>query len=291
MVGTATPLAACAGSHPIYANNIAGVLMLSAKFYLLLDHLAELLQICIYNDMLFTHFLACEVTHSVLLHEMELQSQERPPVILDVSDVDDALELSRDHMLFAEKGGSIVSTPTSLINVGNKVIVGSNGDKLGEVLKVANVSQKGAYAPFTTSGKILVNNVLASRYVSFISDKDMLEIGGIKTPLTMQWIAHTFKAPHRLVCSLNFSYCKNEMYTDVISNWVVGPYGAGQWLLKQNMLIQVVSFSVFTTCLALLSVVEAATVVVANQTLTCMILAVTTWLYLCMGRMAMIKMK
>ena len=43
----------------------------------------------------------------------------------------------------------------------------------------------------------------------------------------MQWMAHAFNAPHRMVCALSFEICENETYTDGISDWVYDPLRLG----------------------------------------------------------------
>lgn len=97
-----------------------------------------------------------------------------------------------------------MSIPASLVGVSDRVAVGSSGE-MHSITKVGTTIAKGAYAPFTPSGRIMVNSVLASNYVSLLEDKAGVEIpftGNYEIP--MQWIAHTFKAPHRMLCSLNF---------------------------------------------------------------------------------------
>jgi len=139
------------------------------------------------------------------------------------------LELSKDHMVFVLDGAATKSVPASAIKVGDMI---ATKDGASEVSKIENVKRNGAYAPFTTTGDIVVSGVVASNYISMLPEEET----GL--PVTMQWIAHTFNAPHRMICSINFSICENETYTNGLSNWIYGPYHAGKWLAQQNAAVK-----------------------------------------------------
>ena len=138
------------------------------------------------------------------------------------------LELSKDHMLFVQEGSISKSVPTSAIKVGDKLIVVANGGGVTEVDKIGSVTCCGSFAPFTKTGTIVVSDVLASNYVSLMD----------KSPVSMQWMAHAFNAPHRIVCALSFEICENETYTNGISNWVYAPLRIVQWVAQQNTAIK-----------------------------------------------------
>merc|ERR1712087_1040493 len=58
---------------------------------------------------------------------------------------------------------------------------------------------------------------------------------GIVTPLSYQWIAHTFNSVHRLAVMMGF---KGETYTaEGVSHWVDMPHNMFQWVLEQNMFV------------------------------------------------------
>ncbi len=148
------------------------------------------------------------------------------------------LELSKEHMLFVD--GAAV--PASAVSVGDKVnLAGGNG--VAEVKKIQHVIRHGAYAPFTKSGTIAVNDVAASVYVDLQNDAGVLVVGGYKTPLSMQFLAHMFQAPHRLVCQMSPSYCQTETYDDRgVSSWVAGPLAVAEWLIKQGVVLMSLAF-------------------------------------------------
>jgi len=129
------------------------------------------------------------------------------------------------------------------------VLIQTNGNPI-KIDALKSVQRRGAYAPFTTSGNIVVSDIMVSNYVSLMPEKET----GL--PVSMQWIAHTFNAPHRMICSLSFAFCENEAYTNGISNWVVGGLRAGQWLAQKNSLVKVIGSSVFFTSFLVLAGIE-----------------------------------
>jgi len=137
------------------------------------------------------------------------------------------LEISADHMLFVREGSRDKIVAASTLTVGDTLVTERG---TSEISKIKNVRRSGSYAPFTTSGDIIVSGIIASNYISMISEKETV----LGLPVSMQWIAHTFKAPHRFVCSINFRICENETYTNGLSNWIYVPYFAGKWVVKQN---------------------------------------------------------
>lgn len=150
--------------------------------------------------------------------------------------MDDALEISRDHMVFRDDG---VAVPASLLEIGDSLHLVNDGG-LVEVRDITTVWKQGAYAPFTTSGTIAVNGIAASSYISLQSDSHLLTLGdsSITTPLSMQWLAHTFESAHRLICWFHFDYCTMETYeSNGLSRWIAKPLVFSQWLLSQNVIV------------------------------------------------------
>jgi ABC-type phosphate transport system substrate-binding protein len=143
------------------------------------------------------------------------------------------LEISKEHMLFV--GG--VAVPASAVRVGDKLNL-VNSRSVVQVRKVQTVIRNGAFAPFTLSGTIAVNDVAASVYVDLQNNAGVLIAGGYKTPITMQFLAHMFQSPHRLVCKTMPSYCRTETYNiNGVSAWVSGPLAAAEWVIQQNAMI------------------------------------------------------
>lgn len=105
------------------------------------------------------------------------------------------LHLSENHMVFVKGKGAI---PASMVQVGDQWM------HTGATIKdIRTTTKKGVYAPFTPSGKIVVNSVLASTYVSF-QGSNVLMLGSFNTRLSYQWLAHSMLTPIRWWCLVLF---------------------------------------------------------------------------------------
>lgn len=160
------------------------------------------------------------------------------------------IELTSDHMVLV--GGIFV--PVSTIQLGDLL---SNGEA---VSSVKTVTRQGVYAPFTTTGTIVVSKIVSSSFVSLQKDSAYLMIGSAVTlPISWQWMCHTFEFPHRLVANLI-----GEVYTkDGISMWAIAPKIATEWTLKQPAVVIAVILIPLVVALSLLSLVEQSWFVVA----------------------------
>jgi len=153
-----------------------------------------------------------------------------------ITGLEQPLEISKDHMIFVENRGAI---PASAVNVGEELLLVNDGHN-AKVIKVESVHRKGAFAPFTDSGTISVNGVISSNYITMQDDLDALTVAGVEF-VSMQWIAHSFQAPHRLVCKWNEQFCARETYSKSgISKWVYGPYLTSKWFLEQHVVVLMV---------------------------------------------------
>jgi len=144
-----------------------------------------------------------------------------------------SLVLSEGHMITVDGGGKV---PASTIKEGDMLLTAT--DELAVVKYIRGVERKGAFAPFTTSGTIVVNDIVASNYIAYQSSEN-LHIGGIDTTLSFQWLAHTFNSMHRLMV---MGGSTNETYTtDGVSVWVDIPHKLFSWVLQQNSIIVAIS--------------------------------------------------
>jgi hypothetical protein len=153
------------------------------------------------------------------------------------------LEISPKHMVFVQSRGAI---PASTVQVGDILEGGS------KITEIHVVKKKGMYAPFTSSGTISVNGVVASSYIAF-QESRLFKIGPIPTT-SHHWLAHTFEIPHRIWC-LYLVGCDGERYTESgISVWVSRPLKAASWLVQQHpviisLLVLPIIFTGVTFCL------------------------------------------
>jgi hypothetical protein len=164
---------------------------------------------------------------------------------------DQPIEISSDHLILLRNQHWV---PAGAVQVGDLLTKG-DGTQV-TVTQVRYVMRKGIFAPFTKSGTIVVNDIVASNYVTFQQGSEYLNIGGIETPLPFQWLAHTFQSGHRLVCRFCV-VCGNETYTDSgISQWVAMPREAGETLLMQHPIVVSIVVVVLVIVFGMLSLVE-----------------------------------
>jgi len=140
-----------------------------------------------------------------------------------------ALEISDDHMVSID-GGRYV--PASSIKK-DDMLQTASGESVA-VKSIKTITRKGLYAPFTSSGNIIVNDVVASNYIAY-QGSEYLMIGDIQTHFSYQWIAHSFNSFHRVAVMMGFT---GESYTKAgVSNWVNVPHKIFSWVLDQNKFI------------------------------------------------------
>jgi hypothetical protein len=141
-----------------------------------------------------------------------------------------SLTLSASHMVMIVNQGAV---PASLVKVGDALLHVTG--TFDPVISISAVTHKGMFAPFTASGKLVVNGFVVSNYVA-LQESSFLVIGGYETPFTHQWLAHAFNAPHRFFCGY-ISTCLDETYTkEGLSVWVALPLRVITWVLRQHSL-------------------------------------------------------
>ena len=120
----------------------------------------------------------------------------------------------------------------------------------------------------------MVNDIVASNYVAF-QGSEYLIIGGVETPLSFHWLAHTFESGHRLAC--NLIACNKETYSDTgISHWVFLPRKAAEMLLNQYPLVTVLVVFPLILIFGALSLVEHLSAAWAVIMLAVLVLALTS---------------
>jgi Trypsin/Hint module len=150
------------------------------------------------------------------------------------------IELTFNHLIFVKGKGAV---PASSVQVGDVLVGGI------EVTAIRNLTRRGMYNPFTPSGKIVVNGVLASNYISLQGTKDLI-IGKTFTGISHHWLSHSFQLLHRFSC-YHFNECPKETYTEYgISTISYGPWRIGRWLLTFNS--PIVEFVLWAPLLLLL---------------------------------------
>jgi len=169
------------------------------------------------------------------------------------------LEISPDHMIVTEDGRFI---PASKVKTGDRLLTSSMHEQVVPVTSIKAVTGKGIYAPFTASGTIVVNGILASNYIAYQGSESYTTIAGIPL-LSYQWAAHTFNSVHRLAVLLGVG---GETYTESgVSRWVEKPHQWTMWLLEQP---SIVSMFLLFVCLVITGLARLVEMVVINITST-----------------------
>jgi hypothetical protein len=166
------------------------------------------------------------------------------------------LEITPDHMIVTHGKGII---PASLVEIGDELL-DAKGERM-VVQKVSSVSRQGSYAPFTPSGQLVVDGILVSSYVTF-QDSGLLKIGGVETPISFQWLEHSFTFPLRLYCK-HWSSCTSETYTTGgISSLLDTPRRATIWIFEQDAIVMALSMSIVVILMSVLTILEAVPLMV-----------------------------
>ncbi|CAB9513880.1 Domain of unknown function (DUF3472) [Seminavis robusta] len=147
--------------------------------------------------------------------EIRSTKVEHPPLVI-----------SSEHMVSTGDGRWV---PAAILEEGDTL--SSDNGVACTITSIGRVRRKGIFAPLTESGSIVVNGIVASTYIAF-QHSEFIHIGGIETPWSFQWMAHTFEAGHRLACRSIPTLCSRETYSDSgISHWLNTPIKVARWIL------------------------------------------------------------
>jgi hypothetical protein len=153
-------------------------------------------------------------------------------IVIHGDTLEDPLEISSGHLIFVRRRGKKQVVPASNVQVGDDLVL-SNSNEVARVTRLGESYRTGAYAPFSESGRLVVNNVLASSYVSLQRESDVLVLRGFKTPFSMHWLAHMATAPRRVLCSIHWDWCEQESYSSSgIAEWVLPLLESAQRCLR-----------------------------------------------------------
>jgi len=142
------------------------------------------------------------------------------------------LEVTGNHLLYVS--GKADPVRAADIQVGDK-LVGLNQDTdVATVLQVKSIVRGGLYAPLTSDGMVVVNDVLASTYVNYAPFNALSPY--ISYGLQDRY-QHAAFFPYRMFCSLvgceNESYDETTGYSKYGSAWM----GLVEWLSDHALLL------------------------------------------------------
>jgi len=188
-------------------------------------------------------------------------------------DMQHPLEISKDHMLFVKNTQkSKKAVPASMVKVGDLLVMDSG--RVSPVVKVSTVVRKGAFAPFTMSGTIVVNGVVSSSYVS-LQGSDSILIGNIKTPMGHHFAAHLMTTPLRIMARFGLLGTEETYTEDGRSTWIAGPHHVAELMLEQSPALFGVTFVLAVNLMTPLLLVEWLWV----QPAVCFVVAAAVWYY------------
>lgn len=171
------------------------------------------------------------------------------------------LEITGDHMVFtmeailsasSYKMKKSVPVPARDIQVGDCLLLDGQ-DQLPEALivpqrvtAIRKVQRRGAFAPFTLTGDIVVNDVVVSNYIVLPST---FQQAGLSFE-HQHWFQHIVYAPYRLYCQLAEDGCEHERYDEEtgLSKVVLFWLPALEWMESQDP--DTLSFFLFVVALA-----------------------------------------
>merc|ERR1712150_124451 len=157
------------------------------------------------------------------------------------------LEITKGHLGFSDKD---VSVPASDLKRGMKLL--HNGE-FTDIKSITTLSRKGLYAPFTPSGKLVVNGFEVSSFVA-INGSATFKVFGME--LHYHTFSTLFESPRRVVCHL-LGDCSGESYgEDGISTWHSVALNAYQWLLDRDVVTFHIGFILAVAIVGLVSAFE-----------------------------------
>jgi len=125
---------------------------------------------------------------------------------------DEPLELSGDHLIF--RHGHSIPVPATMIQTGDMVQRGGSPAP-SMVTNVKTLVRSGIYAPFTESGTLVVNGVVASTFVTFQQDQEYMVIGGMSTGWSYHTLSLFWNKPYQFYCTrISSDMCKNQVYAE-----------------------------------------------------------------------------
>mmetsp|Transcript_25229 Transcript_25229/g.38261 ORF Transcript_25229/g.38261 Transcript_25229/m.38261 type:complete len:655 (+) Transcript_25229:59-2023(+) len=178
-------------------------------------------------------------------HKNAKVSAEFLQIDTDINSV--PLELSADHMVMLANKRFVAA---SSLKEGDLLVTSS--EEVIVVKSITSILRKGVFAPFTASGTIVVDGILASNYIAY-HGSEYMRIGHIETPLSCQWMAHIFNSVHRL------AFMANKIFS---------------WILDQHFLV---ATALFFPAMAVVSATSVIEILLLNSTVTlssCLILLI-----------------
>jgi len=155
-----------------------------------------------------------------------------------------SLSLTANHLIFSNSKSSPIRADE--VQVGDVL-------SSGIVTKVSVVKKQGLYMPLTPSGKVLVNNIEASAYISMSDYAPIQDHPLLNFWLSEHYLSHLWLSPYRMYCmGVSSNYCPSHVKNVDGGAGVMGYLFAGKkvadFALQQNLVVQIlIGVPVFAT--------------------------------------------
>lgn len=164
------------------------------------------------------------------------------------------LEISRDHYVYLKDG---TVRAAGKIAVGDLLASEEADGRFHEIARIYVVSRKGLFAPLTKSGKLLVDGVACSCFVTFNKDlSPNIQIGSWGTPFTFHGLQQLFFSPYRLATKLfpSFMFLGQEKETTNSKDEAEFPWIAEVFLKRSNIVYTLANHGGINSALAQLAI-------------------------------------
>ncbi|CAB9531682.1 Desert hedgehog protein [Seminavis robusta] len=164
-----------------------------------------------------------------------------------------ALQMTGNHMVYVHGKSNPVRADS--IQVGDSLL-GKNNEPL-KVTKIRETQKKGIYAPLTKSGTIVVDNILASNYISLQDNAaEYVELSFLPKVLSHHALSHLWMAPFRLLCSTTSTQFCESVNENGLSQYAAFGFQFAEWGQSQNILVQIPFLIATVVVLALFALME-----------------------------------
>lgn len=156
---------------------------------------------------------------------------QAPFLQIHALDMDRPLEVSREHMVYILDDSTPMLVPAGHVNVGDELW--TTDGKATKVVEIGRTRTVGVFAPYTVTGDISVNGVVASTYVAILNQQNMPAGWPVQ-----HFMQHSLNAPHRIWCYMSLDSCRQEAYSAGISLWVVPHRAMADCFARRHSVIQ-----------------------------------------------------
>lgn len=200
----------------------------------------------------------------------------KPAEFLQVStDQGTVLEMTGEHLVFLANKISAVRADS--LQVGD--VLRGPTEVTHAITKIGTVERTGLFAPLTESGKLVVDGIVASNYVSLQASHNHVRLqNGWSTGISQHDYVHMGLAPLRLLClGVPGRFCATDSYTNEGMPWYAAfSVSVNLWVNQQTTMVQLLSFSVIGILTGICLVAEAV-FGATHAPLAMLALAVLAW--------------